>query len=958
MGSIPPPPSMFGPTSEIIAEIERLRRAIRRGALDRRNKLVHKLGELATNYSLEGKYDVAMQTIDEIIELADILIDEGQTELRLDVMLVLSQVFTSCRTTAPVYGIPFDQNALFKIYNEWVKRLYDDEFFQFREHWATNTYEYADYLHDNGSAIAAIALIDNVLERLEKLASAESLQKFTDLLPFVKGYGRRGSWKYEIGDRESALADMLIYDKLADKASNILHKRKIDLPTKDGIADGKNIVIRISSDDFENFLASVDFDENRYEKTMQLAAMFANRAEKENAFTYFDKALEIVRKTQANETFSTFTAEAEVPHQKSIVLFQYRLYEEALREIDIAIQEAKKLLQTKEEHFFDRVEGRLAEMLRSRVDTLRQLGQIEEAEKTVNEMQELHKRVPKTIAAAKAAKDRNLERANEKYAKMQPNPEQFFSAKKAKKETTPEEKKEQNALYYIGTKHNEAVAELQRAQLAIQQRRWKPALRYLYKARTVLDTPLFQSLIEARMNLYGVYVSIASCHGSLSSCTGAKEGEVEIAEKWYNRAIKKAESLIDEGKLEYRELICDLLEEKGRLASNRRQHEVALSYWEDVINRRNNLVEEYLEGLNIKRLRTSDNQRLMPAAKLLSLFKRTAKNISKELYALGRTGEAANWIKQAIEKNEYLCSLLLEKQPPLEAIILDIFYIAMLILDKQYEEADKYIETTAEKLLTASEADILVGEIAPSDKVATLDEAKKRLEQYIIVRLYEPLSHGLYYNERKNFNEAQRLYKKNKIHEALSLITSVRESAVKLQETESSDYRLIVSLWKQILTLLDETISKYKSKLAQLENREYTEDETGKNKSDIETKLFAIYDDDDDEDDDKEELPPNYFYFSPDRPLEPDEEELDKEIAKYEAEDFEDANENLKPIFQMMEEFSKGKDTTDMKRMFEELMLKNNENKSTDPAKHKTGRNDPCPCGSGKKYKKCCMDKE
>lgn len=24
---------------------------------------------------------------------------------------------------------------------------------------------------------------------------------------------------------------------------------------------------------------------------------------------------------------------------------------------------------------------------------------------------------------------------------------------------------------------------------------------------------------------------------------------------------------------------------------------------------------------------------------------------------------------------------------------------------------------------------------------------------------------------------------------------------------------------------------------------------------------------------------------------------------------------------------------------------------------NKTGRNDPCPCGSGKKYKKCCLDK-
>jgi preprotein translocase subunit SecA len=24
----------------------------------------------------------------------------------------------------------------------------------------------------------------------------------------------------------------------------------------------------------------------------------------------------------------------------------------------------------------------------------------------------------------------------------------------------------------------------------------------------------------------------------------------------------------------------------------------------------------------------------------------------------------------------------------------------------------------------------------------------------------------------------------------------------------------------------------------------------------------------------------------------------------------------------------------------------------------KVGRNDPCPCGSGKKYKKCCLEKE
>jgi hypothetical protein len=32
-------------------------------------------------------------------------------------------------------------------------------------------------------------------------------------------------------------------------------------------------------------------------------------------------------------------------------------------------------------------------------------------------------------------------------------------------------------------------------------------------------------------------------------------------------------------------------------------------------------------------------------------------------------------------------------------------------------------------------------------------------------------------------------------------------------------------------------------------------------------------------------------------------------------------------------------------------------NRSQNREEHKVGRNDPCPCGSGKKYKKCCMGK-
>lgn len=36
--------------------------------------------------------------------------------------------------------------------------------------------------------------------------------------------------------------------------------------------------------------------------------------------------------------------------------------------------------------------------------------------------------------------------------------------------------------------------------------------------------------------------------------------------------------------------------------------------------------------------------------------------------------------------------------------------------------------------------------------------------------------------------------------------------------------------------------------------------------------------------------------------------------------------------------------------------LKENPDMPDDIASRKIGRNDPCPCGSGKKYKKCCKD--
>ncbi|MEW6094070.1 MAG: SEC-C metal-binding domain-containing protein [Chloroflexota bacterium] len=37
------------------------------------------------------------------------------------------------------------------------------------------------------------------------------------------------------------------------------------------------------------------------------------------------------------------------------------------------------------------------------------------------------------------------------------------------------------------------------------------------------------------------------------------------------------------------------------------------------------------------------------------------------------------------------------------------------------------------------------------------------------------------------------------------------------------------------------------------------------------------------------------------------------------------------------------------------MQKKANISTSVRPRKKKAGRNDPCPCGSGRKYKKCCL---
>ncbi len=65
------------------------------------------------------------------------------------------------------------------------------------------------------------------------------------------------------------------------------------------------------------------------------------------------------------------------------------------------------------------------------------------------------------------------------------------------------------------------------------------------------------------------------------------------------------------------------------------------------------------------------------------------------------------------------------------------------------------------------------------------------------------------------------------------------------------------------------------------------------------------------------------------------------------------AGEELKKMMGAMPE----EETHFMKRIRPSHLLPRNQKELTRSGHTKVGRNDPCPCGSGKKFKRCCLQK-
>ncbi|MDR1493601.1 MAG: SEC-C domain-containing protein [Planctomycetaceae bacterium] len=889
------------PSRVVQKQVERLANAVQHGKLEHRANLCKKLGDLAASYLSERKISESLRTLDEQIQLGEQLVQEGQIEMRQELLWSVAPVIHISRALE-LDDEPIDRTPFFKRYFHCYESLSEEEFCKIKNEWALEMVDYAKMIEERGATPAAIAVLDETLKKIEPRFDPAK-KKFTELNPFLLIYRYRGLWKYQIGDRTAAIDDLLQYEQFAIQAKNAiqekrnsLYERNADFSEED-IQNGR-LVLRVEAEDYMEFIAALSFMEDCYDTIFRLADVFAAGAEKEKALKYYDKALAVlddVIQTYGGARLLTYAAPAEIPFRKGTLLLQFRDFEESLEQFDLAICEIQKLLAGKREEFADELENRYSEIYRYRSETLNHLKRFDEAKEALEESKRILARAPETLTKAQAAREK-------RYAeKMEGNPlMDLLSAPKpperSSQETPPIKKPvkawtERDLLIHVGSMHNEAMMDYQQGLTELHRGRWKAALKYLLKSRLILDSPIIHEIKEAKMNLFSIYASIGRAY------IGVKE--YDVAETWYNRALKQAQSLIDEGYSEFQAQYCNALDGLGFLYAEKEDADESVTYFEKAYESRDNYIqflESGLEGLNREKLRREDHQRLMPIAKLKQEQVNILRMAQEQLCRLNLFDIASSWASQEIKVFNELMLLL----PNPGDATLDYFKalassIAVFLLQHD-EDVDELYDSLTKNL----------AEPKDGKTKKTLEEIQKIFDELILQRLLQLMHHEKFYSFERTFKTISSLRRQGKKAEADELCNEFLAVVKESQETSQNEHRLIRAFW---------------DKMAESLQNDWNDSE----------KENAVHQDEDSD-----------------------------EYKEYEK-DFDDPSENYETLYAMLDNLTGGKSARrllEKHRRGEIDLLRGDPfsggNKTYRNESPKVGRNEPCPCGSGKKYKKCC----
>jgi preprotein translocase subunit SecA len=908
----------------VLREIDKLRQAISRGSLDCRQDLVEKLGKLAMSLAIEAKFEKVLEVMDEILELTETLLEEGKIEITQTMVEAVYPVSSVAKMTALQRNEmkKLDEEAFFQRRKKCVSMLTEEEFLGIKNEWALDIHERAEYLHDNGATIAAIALLDESLQKFEPLFDPK-VRQFTELKPLLDIYQSRGMWKCEVGDQESGIADLLHFEQFAEQADKLLKRNRTLSQDKNrnAVQDGKQsgkIIIRLTHEDMIDHYASFSFQESRYEAILHLANAYHVRAEKEKALEYYDKAIAIVEENedvQERAKMLFFSAPMDIPYRKGIVFSQYHQFEEALEQYDLAIKNVKDLLHathedTDRQKRVSQLESLFAEVSQARAETLRQLGRFDEAKNAV----ELTKQLFTNILKSDVLK---TDAVGDDY----PLSMQNLLAPASRRETKPlrraipegEEFDEQKVLLQFGVLHNEAIMQVQQAKIEMHAGRWRKALRLLLKARFVIDSPLIAEFPEAKKNLLNIYTVVAGLYASLK--------EYEKAQTWYERAIRFAETLIDKGEYELQDMLCKAQEGLGLLYVKTKQYEKSLATYLTAFAQRERMIESYeaaLEGLDREHLRVHDNQKLMPLAVLYQAQIGTIRSIEELIFALDKSEDAESWAKVEMETFEKFRALLQYPEQSDGDYATTIASCAAMLRwggkeEKCQELLAHWFAYQKESFDTTDDAHSYINAAV----------AIRLLERYAMTdfddgaQLYNRMNQQAKQNQFEGMYETARVFRSLLVHEQKQL---QEPPLIKREFYEcliAFVDNLVQKKWDAHSVEVDETVYR---------NHPYNPDEVRAILDKVEAETKALAEEDD----------------TPD----------DEDASLYER-DFETSLDNHAMFFKMLDAFS-GNNAAD--KLIQGLDSR--QKGMMGNAAQNVGRNDPCPCGSGKKYKTCCLKRQ
>jgi len=916
-GPIPSPLGAVPPTKQVLPEVVKLRRAIEQGELERREELVGKLGELALSLAAETRYDDALKAFDELIELTETLLEEGQIEITETMTRAMFPISNIARTANIQFQHEnrrevhkYDDEAFFKRAQKCFALLPEEEFLRIKNEWAMDISSRAESLHKSGATIAAIALLDESLQVIERHFNAMSGQ-FTERKPLLDIYRLRGEWKCEIGDQQAGIADLLKYEMIANVADDLLEASMAasrESTRNATMQDGK-LVVRLQAEDYLDFFASYHFQIERYEALLYLAGVYHGRAEKEKALEYYDKALAVVQNHQDHlqrKNFMFFVAPMDVPYRKGELFAGYHEHEKALEQFDLALENAKELLKSEHRGQYSRsLEDHLATITRAKADALRNLGRFDEAKEATELTKKLFAQAvnPRETLSDNPLSVKNLLASkNAKQKGKKPNKQAFMKDGKFS---------ERETMMKLGLLHNEATMDLQQGMIEMHQGNWRKAVRYLLKARFIIDSPVVIAFPEAKKNVYSIYASLARLYSILK--------EYEKSQLWYERSERYAQTLIDEGEMEFRDHKCLLHDGHGVLYADLEQYDKALAAHTKAFTERQRLIEEQeaaLEGLDREHLRLNDNQKLMPLAVLYKAQVETVRSLQVHVFALDMKDAAAEWARIEMESFENLRALLLEPaQADRDCIMATGSCAASLRWCGQEEQCQELLERWIASY---------------KDKCDSEDDARKSINLVVAMRLRDLYAVTDFGDGAKLYTRMLTFKKQGQPRETYEVIRVLRSLLVHEQGQLPEDAPFIKQeFYKQHLLNVDEIVKGMKDEGSINEEEENAYLNHPYNPDEVRAILEQIEKEEEEEED---------------RELEEDQPDEDENAALYER-DYENAMDNQALIFKMMDAVS-GNDIAD------DIIDRMEPIRNTSP---KVGRNDPCPCGSGKKYKKCCL---